>query len=71
MTTGSGNKQKKGPPCLKYPQSHSLTLRRVSGRSGRDAYENSKKLEVLTTADSSAAMGTHHHRRLFVVQVTK
>ena len=46
LVPAGAKKQKMGPPCREYPQP-SFTLRRVSGRSGRNAYENSRKLEVL------------------------
>lgn len=39
-------KKKKGPPSREYPPAP-FTLRRVSGKSGRCAYENAQKLEVL------------------------
>jgi len=44
--SASAAKKRKGPAPREYPPAP-FTLRRVSGKSGRNSYENTQKLEVL------------------------
>ncbi|CAN0551455.1 unnamed protein product, partial [Ectocarpus sp. 12 AP-2014] len=52
----SNSKKRKGPPSRDYPPAP-FTLRRVSAKSGRSAYENVQKLEVLKYSRSKCADG--------------
>ncbi|CAN0184368.1 unnamed protein product [Pylaiella littoralis] len=59
---GDDAKKSKGPPVREYPAAP-FTLRRVAGKSGRNAYENMQKLEVLKFSRQKCSDGNPVGRR--------